>query len=291
MRTSAVRNAVSKFAMPAMSPTMTEGGIASWKKQEGESFQAGDVLLEIVRPHVLLVIVQEALMGFVLVDLQETDKATIDVEAQDDGVLGKILVRPTTPLLVLYGLIFRGQAPDGAKNIPVGKTIGLLAEEGDDISNLEVPADDPAPSPKASQPTPEPPKAPTPSTPKSETPASAGHHVPHHSRPLFPSVLRLIQEHSISQGDVDKINGTGVRGMLTKGDVLTHLGLASGPSGTYRETPPPDVKTTTKTDAKGKEEIAPLDGLALRRLIVGNMLDVSIKARAAAGTFHIYVRG
>ena len=36
--------------MPAMSPTMTEGGIASWKKKEGESFAAGDVLLEIVRP-------------------------------------------------------------------------------------------------------------------------------------------------------------------------------------------------------------------------------------------------
>jgi pyruvate/2-oxoglutarate dehydrogenase complex dihydrolipoamide acyltransferase (E2) component len=40
---------LSKFAMPAMSPTMTEGGIASWKKKEGESFTAGDVLLEIVR--------------------------------------------------------------------------------------------------------------------------------------------------------------------------------------------------------------------------------------------------
>lgn len=52
-----------------MSPTMTEGGIASWKKQEGETFAAGDVLLEI-----------------------ETDKATIDVEAQDDGVLAKIVV-------------------------------------------------------------------------------------------------------------------------------------------------------------------------------------------------------
>ena len=96
MRTSAVRNAVSKFAMPAMSPTMTEGGIASWKKKEGESFQAGDVLLEIVRPHALLVIAREALTDLSLfVSLrtaQETDKATIDVEAQDDGVLGKILV-------------------------------------------------------------------------------------------------------------------------------------------------------------------------------------------------------
>ena len=45
---SACRNALSKFTMPAMSPTMTEGGIASWKKQPGETFTAGDVILEIV---------------------------------------------------------------------------------------------------------------------------------------------------------------------------------------------------------------------------------------------------
>ena len=55
--------------MPAMSPTMTEGGIASWKLKEGDTFTAGDVLVEI-----------------------ETDKATIDVEAQDDGFLAKIIV-------------------------------------------------------------------------------------------------------------------------------------------------------------------------------------------------------
>jgi hypothetical protein len=42
------RNALAKLAMPAMSPTMTEGGIASWKKKEGETFTTGDVLLEIV---------------------------------------------------------------------------------------------------------------------------------------------------------------------------------------------------------------------------------------------------
>ena len=49
LHVSARRYALTKFAMPAMSPTMTEGGIASWKKKEGESFAAGDVLLEIVR--------------------------------------------------------------------------------------------------------------------------------------------------------------------------------------------------------------------------------------------------
>ena len=178
-----------------------------------------------------------------------------------------------------------GQAPDGTKNVPVGKTIALLAEEGDDISNLEVPADEPAPSPKPSQPTPEPPAKPaSPAPSKSESTHPQESHVPHHSRPLFPSVLRLIQEHHITQGDVDKIKGTGVRGMLTKGDVLAHLGLASSPSGTFRETPPPDAKTDAKTSPK-KEEAVPLDGLAIRRLIVGNMLEASNKSRAAAGGY------
>lgn len=48
LHTSARRSALSKFGMPAMSPTMTEGGISSWKKKEGETFEAGDVLLEVV---------------------------------------------------------------------------------------------------------------------------------------------------------------------------------------------------------------------------------------------------
>jgi len=80
-------SAASNFSMPSLSPTMTEGNIASWKLKEGmldterateysvlicelgDSFSAGDVILEI-----------------------ETDKATMDVEAQDDGILAKITV-------------------------------------------------------------------------------------------------------------------------------------------------------------------------------------------------------
>lgn len=67
---SAERQATTPMLMPAMSPTMTEGSISEWKLKEGDSFAAGDVLLSI-----------------------ETDKASIDVEAQDDGIMGKILVR------------------------------------------------------------------------------------------------------------------------------------------------------------------------------------------------------
>lgn len=61
--------AAHNFTMPAMSPTMTEGNIAAWKVKEGDSFSAGDLLLEI-----------------------ETDKAQMDVEAQEDGVMAKITV-------------------------------------------------------------------------------------------------------------------------------------------------------------------------------------------------------
>ena len=76
---------------------MTEGGIASWKKREGDSFTAGDVLLEIVcitNGNELRWNISDDLFS----TLQETDKAVIDVEAQDDGIMGKILVcfLPTT---------------------------------------------------------------------------------------------------------------------------------------------------------------------------------------------------
>ena len=85
---SARRNALSKFAMPAMSPTMTEGGIAQWKVKEGQKYSTGDVLLEIVRTlffHSLPCHPSH-------LPCQETDKATIDVEAPEDGILAKIIV-------------------------------------------------------------------------------------------------------------------------------------------------------------------------------------------------------
>ncbi|KAG8848855.1 hypothetical protein FRB96_000987 [Tulasnella sp. 330] len=242
LHTSTRRSAISEFKMPAMSPTMTEGGIASWKKKEGEAFETGDILLEI-----------------------ETDKATMDVEAQDDGIMGKIL------------------SVDGTKGVPVGTTIALLAEEGDDISDLKAPAQGgsssksaapqppsstPAESPRGAYSQPQsgtqtstsggpPPQAPLPE--KSE-----GHAHPHSSRPLFPSVMRLLQDHNLS-ADVDSlgIKGTGVRGMITKGDILAHLGLAQGPNGTLKDTPrsvqpshgkPVEDKGIGKREAPTKKE-------------------------------------
>ncbi|KLO18533.1 single hybrid motif-containing protein [Schizopora paradoxa] len=229
---SRVRHATTTLTMPAMSPTMTEGGIASWKKKQGESFVAGDVLLEI-----------------------ETDKATIDVEAPEDGVLG----------LIITG--------DGAKNVPVGKVIALLAEEGDDISNLKAPEEQLS-APKESQSSEPPSPSPAPAKTESTQPTTPKHaHAEHvdSSKPIFPSVHRLLLENGITSAD--KIKGTGVRGMLTKGDVLAHLGKVKSPFGTYKEFKSPFPEKLSST-AKPKETLV-LDGVATRKLIVASLIQAS----------------
>src|SRR6516164_8092285 len=85
-----------EILMPALSPTMTEGNVTKWLKKEGDEVHSGDVLAEI-----------------------ETDKATMEFEAVDDGRLGKILV------------------PEGAEGIKVNQPIALLLGEGEDPSALE----------------------------------------------------------------------------------------------------------------------------------------------------------
>jgi pyruvate dehydrogenase E2 component (dihydrolipoamide acetyltransferase) len=81
--------------MPALSPTMEKGNVARWLKKEGDKIKAGDVLAEI-----------------------ETDKATMEVEAVDEGVLAKILV------------------PEGTADVPVNDVIGVIAGEGDDTRSV-----------------------------------------------------------------------------------------------------------------------------------------------------------
>ncbi|MEA1676468.1 MULTISPECIES: pyruvate dehydrogenase complex E1 component subunit beta [Nitrospirillum] len=83
--------------MPALSPTMTEGKLAKWVKKEGDTIKAGDVIAEI-----------------------ETDKATMEVEAVDEGTLAKILV------------------PEGTENVAVNTAIALLAGEGESASDVSA---------------------------------------------------------------------------------------------------------------------------------------------------------
>ena len=92
-----------QILMPALSPTMTEGNLARWIKQEGDQVESGDVIAEI-----------------------ETDKATMEVEAVDEGTLAKILV------------------PEGAESVAVNTPIALLAAEGEDASAVET--SDPQPA-------------------------------------------------------------------------------------------------------------------------------------------------
>ncbi|PSC68851.1 Dihydrolipoyllysine-residue acetyltransferase component of pyruvate dehydrogenase mitochondrial [Micractinium conductrix] len=82
-----------ELAMPALSPTMSQGNIVAWKKKEGDSVQPGDVLCEV-----------------------ETDKATIEWEAQEEGFLARIL------------------APEGARVLPIGTTVAILVEEEGDVA-------------------------------------------------------------------------------------------------------------------------------------------------------------
>ncbi|KAI0115057.1 hypothetical protein F4814DRAFT_418115 [Daldinia grandis] len=186
-RTSAASLAAQNFTMPALSPTMTEGNIANWKLKEGDSFSAGDVLLEI-----------------------ETDKATMDVEAQDDGVLVKIT------------------QGDGSKNIQVGTRIGVVAESGDDISSLEIPADEQPAQKEAKKEEPSRKQESQSAAPekKASEPNRTGEKAPPQKYPLYPSVEHLVKEHNLDESAISEITPTGPGGRLLKGDVLAYLGSA-----------------------------------------------------------------
>lgn len=95
-----------EILMPALSPTMTEGNLVKWHKKEGDTLKAGDVIAEI-----------------------ETDKATMEVEAVDEGRLGKILV------------------PEGTEAVKVNQVIAILLEEGEDASALNAVKAESAPQP------------------------------------------------------------------------------------------------------------------------------------------------
>ncbi|EMC94321.1 hypothetical protein BAUCODRAFT_35506 [Baudoinia panamericana UAMH 10762] len=199
--------------MPALSPTMTEGNISAWRVKEGDSFSAGDVLLEI-----------------------ETDKATMDVEAQDDGVVVKIM------------------QGEGSKGVKVGQRIAVTAEAGDDVSSVEIPAEqasakagEPArkdrPTPQeetaggldTTESSPSSAEAPPASKPQADAAAggaadtasaaqSKGGKARKQTYPLYPSVEHLLHTNGLSKEDADKIPASGPNGRLLKGDVLAYLG-------------------------------------------------------------------
>jgi len=125
------------ITMPALSPTMEEGKLAKWHVKEGDSVSSGDVIAEI-----------------------ETDKATMEVEAVDEGKIGKIVV------------------PEGTDNVKVNAVIAVLLQEGESASDAKAPAPTPAAAPKpAEAPKAEAPK-PAPATFTPPAPPSEAHALP-----------------------------------------------------------------------------------------------------------------
>jgi len=192
--------------MPALSPTMEKGNLAKWLKKEGEAVKTGDVIAEI-----------------------ETDKATMEYEAVDDGVMAKIVV------------------PEGTSDVPVNQLIAVLAQEGEDVKAAAAAAGKGAPAALSPQPAPPPrteeatqqaaapapapvpqakaPPSPTPSssTPKVSSggaaPVTNGHGAPAGgTNKIFSSPLarRLAKDAGI---DIGRIEGSGPHGRVIARDV------------------------------------------------------------------------
>jgi pyruvate dehydrogenase E2 component (dihydrolipoamide acetyltransferase) len=215
--------------MPALSPTMTEGNLAKWHKKEGDEVKAGDILAEI-----------------------ETDKATMEVEAVDEGRIGRILV------------------PEGAQGVKVNAEIALLLEEGEDESALDA-----APAPKKPAAAPEPAKAsepaPAPEPAKAE-PAKAAE-AP--AKPAARSDARIVASplarRMAEQSGLDLagIAGSGPGGRIVKSDIEAALGKGAAPAAREAAPAPAPAKAAPAPAAApaaaaqaplGKDHVALLAG-------------------------------
>lgn len=176
--------------MPALSPTMTEGNLARWLKKEGDTVNAGDIIAEI-----------------------ETDKATMEVEAVDEGVLGKIVVN------------------DGTENVSVNSVIALILEDGEDkkvLASYKLPEkvevkveEAPAQAEEKAAPVVAAPAAPAsqrlaPITPNLQSQTIAVQKTDRKVN-ISPVAKRLAQENNI---DVSLISGSGPDGRIVKSDVV-----------------------------------------------------------------------
>ncbi len=161
--------------MPALSPTMTEGTLAKWLKKEGDRLESGDVLAEI-----------------------ETDKATMEIEVVDEGVLGKILVA------------------EGTEAVAVNAPIAVILEDGESAADIEASATPVAPPAPASAPPPQ--SAPAPAA-LAKVPAE-GHITganSKHGRVFASPLARRIAEQA--NMDLAAIAGSGPHGRVVKADV------------------------------------------------------------------------
>ena len=167
-----------EILMPALSPTMTEGNLVKWNKKEGEKVKSGDVIAEI-----------------------ETDKATMEVEAVDEGILGKIVVA------------------EGTESVKVNEIIALLLADGEDASAVAnyaakggaAPAEKPSPASGGSSAAPA-------STSVTETPSVPASAPSQESGKVKASPLakRVAAQEGV---DLSAVQGTGPHGRIIKADV------------------------------------------------------------------------
>lgn len=176
-----------EIKMPALSPTMEEGTLAKWLVKEGDTVKSGDIMAEI-----------------------ETDKATMEFEAVDEGVIAKILVS------------------EGSDNVKVGTVIAILAEEGEDASSVQAPSKSETPAPAKPMPTDptDPNKTGSEAKPAERTveqaedhgkPADSGKPASNGGRAIASPLARRIA--SQKGLDLSAVTGSGPNGRIVKVDV------------------------------------------------------------------------
>lgn len=218
------------ITMPALSPTMEEGNLSKWLVKEGDKIAPGDVIAEI-----------------------ETDKATMEVEAVDEGTIAKLVV------------------PAGSEGVKVNALIAILAEEGEDVAAAaKGAAAAPKAETKAEAPKEEPKPAATPAPVKAEQSAPASNK----GDRVFASPLarRIAKESGV---DIAGVKGTGPHGRVVQRDVEAALASggakAAAPKAEAAAAPKPmSDDAVLKLFEEGTYEIVPHDGMRktiARRLV------------------------
>ena len=227
--------------MPALSPTMEKGNLAKWLKKEGDAVKAGDVIAEI-----------------------ETDKATMEYESIDDGVLAKIVV------------------PEGSQDVPVNQLIAVLAQEGEDpktaASSAAAAAGKGAAQAKApAAPAAKPEQRPEPAARPAAAPASApsAHGATHGANRIFASPLarRLAKTAGI---ELSRIRGSGPHSRIIARDVeaaRSGQGLAPAAAASFALPVPSDDKIRALFEP-GSYDVVPHDNI--RKVIARRLVEAKL---------------
>jgi pyruvate dehydrogenase E2 component (dihydrolipoamide acetyltransferase) len=221
-----------QILMPALSPTMTEGKLAAWMKNEGDAIAPGDVIAEI-----------------------ETDKATMEVEAIDEGVLGKILIEA------------------GTENVAVNTPIAIMLEDGESAGDIDAaatatPSPAPAPAPSAA-PTPAPAQAPAPTAAPAPAPtASSG------GRTIAsPLARRMAEQAGI---DLASVSGSGPNGRIVKSDIEAAIaggGAKAAPSQAPVAAPAPIAASAPSADVPGMPDYDAIPNTTMRKVIARRLTE------------------